>query len=279
MSRKIGFLMVLALTFFSLHCATMRNVSEGARIGAVMGLPTVESPLLRDLGFIIPPNRIVVVNNIKTCTLYASLAIYDKSVTTLGPGDIAYNRDFWELFQEVEVGLIARFYSDAAMTAYVGVASQKMRTYRNYYGGASSSWVIAEDDVQTPSGKPVCSSLVAPVTRLEIERVKFSREWLNGTTGIQFVNNDPEYNAYLSVDGKPIWIDRRDNYKIGPNGSMTYIRLTSIPGWENYRGGEVNLLIQFTDKNNVLRGTMERRVWIPPDGVWVEQIIASRHDL
>jgi len=221
----------------------------------------ISSPLLHQLGVHPTGHNMVVTNDTSlTCRIIS----YGKEVAVLGPGDAGYDDRHWEPLQP-QIPVAALCYHDPSFQDYVGAAGTIFQLYGGYGYANSVSWIIREWDIRRADGGYGSNRKSVPASPRS-GRVKFPREWWNGTGGIQIVNNSPDY-ATVRVGG-------RDRYRLKPS-EVYYLSFKNLGGY----GGEVVLTLVFTDRSANFIGTAEYRVYVPMDGVFVQQYVVGQNDV
>lgn len=250
MTRMITVVFALALLFAS------QAAAQGWR--AFIPQVKVSSPLLHQLGIRPSGHNMVVTNG---TSLYCRIVAYGKEIVTLGPGDAAYDDRHFEPLQ-AQIPVAALCYNDPRLQNYAGSAGAIFQLSGGGYGYANSvSWtirrlsVIEWERTETEPGS-------GPRTR----KVKFPREWWNGTGGVQIVNNTP-YEVTVRVSG-------RDKDRLRPT-ELCYVSAKDLG---NY-GGEVGIQLIFLTRGGEFIGTTSYLLYVPANGVYIQQYIVSEKDI
>lgn len=254
-----------------LLCSFLLGVGDQARaqgfwkqLGRVVvsSLPKVDSPFLRQMGWIPHGATIAIVQN---TPFHARLVAGNRELARLGPGDLAYDtrRFEWQIWPQIP--LLMFFYRDPAMTQYVGVAGRIFTVQSGY--PSAETWIVSLGDIQTPDGtwlqqgygQPVYP---APDTALAAKAVRLPREWWNGTLGAQIVNNTL-FTMHPRVNGLP----RGD---VPPGGAFLWLHIREL-----LTGGHpLGIQLVFTDRGRWV-GSHEFPAFVPSGDVRAHQEIVG----
>lgn len=246
-----------------LGCATMHEIGRIAGASVVASLPRVDFPALRQLGVNIPPKRLAIGNGVSETELHCELWAYKDKITVLGPGDIAYNKDVFEPFRVVEVPVLMRCYGDPELTDFVGVARHIFQVGRSSVYRTTPIWIFGCRDIIPVRGKNPCEGTNRPKTNLEMKRVEFGRNWLEGTSVVQFVNLRADYYAVVNIGELQSFAE--------PRGGLVFIEGTTFADYAQH----VEFGVRYVTEDGTLVGTDKKTFSVPTRGVWARQIITS----
>lgn len=223
---------------------------------AYMGVQ-VSSPFAQQMGVNFRGISIVVANG---TPLYGRLVVYDKEIGTLGPGDVIYDERHWEPLQP-EIPVLVILYGDPAMRHYIGMAARSLRL--SQYESAVE-WTIRQSDVRTLNGERLPE--LQRETALLSTRRPFPREARNSSSAIQ-IGNNTNYSCAVRVNGiNRTVLNTGDVYPASARNFGFYSR-------------ELFIQLLFTDRNNNLIGTAERRVYVPTNAALAFQWIVNSYDI
>lgn len=232
-----------------------------ALVAAGCAVIRLESPALRQLGYNFQGHNMTVLNG---TPFFAEIFVYGKEVTTLGPGNAAYDERYFEPLT-TQIPVMALFYRDQARKEYVGAAGKEFYISGSY-SSYSNYWTIRSADIRTPDGVRIRHEPPGLV-KAETQKVKFPREWWNATAGVQVVDNTP-YMVDVILNGRLI-------ARLGTGGFL-FVSAREINGY--YYGERMTLQFVFSDAGKLV-GVSDRTFYVPSTGVYAYQYILGPYNI
>ena len=260
-------LVVAALAFANSAFANVFGVlgnAGKALVGVVK--PTVESPLLQQLGVSVRGVNVDILNN---TPLVGVMYVYGKKTATIEPGDVAHGKIHFEPLNS-QVPIVVLFYEDTTLTRYRGAAAQTFTVSAAY--PMSVHWTIQAGEIRSPDGSYVQAEIY-PRPRVKLERKNAfhrnwwgTREWWNASVGVQILNNT-FFRAAILVNGEK-------RVELEP-GELAFL---DVRNYGLTSGYTETIQLVFMD-SGLLAGCWETTLYVPTEGVFMYQNIISPYDI
>lgn len=219
------------------------------------GFVQFSSPMAQSVGFRSQEQAIMVTN---TTQLVGDMVAFGKKFGEIYPNETVVAATSYEPLGQNQIPFAIVFHDSEGR--YSGVAT---RTLDVGSYAQSTSWIVREGDVVRFGERLNKPAVSAPVYAPASRRVKLPREWFNGTTWKQFVN-DGRSELRIVVNGQP-----RANIKTGEvyalQARMLYERQTQ----------PVMITIFGFAPDGRQAGTYETQLWPQNSGVSASQEVLS----
>jgi len=207
---------------------------------------------------------------VRNCTYYTAYVVaYGRLVAKLAPGDGVYDKRYFENQMDIQIPIMVLFSTGASGNEFVGAAGKVFSISLPSTAPTGFAWLIEEYEINFMSSQNRAPAMQASDNKHEkrkVRKVRFPREWLGGTVGIQVVNNTPYAATVLLRDERVA--------RLVP-GSLDYYSLQDL----NTQGVDhVTVRAVLKDGERYV-GTAERLFYIPSTGVAAGQFIIGVADI